>query len=914
MRKSIFIFLLFTIVIFSPFTQVEANDTTENYNRSTQFSWTGSATTVELVGEWNWDEPISMTGNNGVWTGELNLTEGIYCYKFIVDGEYIFDPSNPLRGYCGDVENSLIRVKDSSRPLFEIDLQGQELVVSFIPGIDGAGPDGTPSDLSGSSWNSNTLQWTLDISDFEEGKHTLHLEINDTNGNIAYDELVPFWVGKQAEFSWEDSLIYMILTDRFVNGNTSNDPISTGAAQGADWQGGDLEGVTQMIESGYFSEMGVNVLWLTPFNTAADGTGKAADGVHEVSSFHGYWPVEPRQVDPRLGTEEQLKSMVNAAHDAGIRVMMDYVVNHVHEDHTYYQNNPEWFNQGCICGTSTCDWTENRLDCQFTPYMPDVNWKNRNASEQFIEDALWWLEEFDLDGARIDAVKHVDDLAITNLVDRISERFETAGTEYYLKGETAMGWVGHELADNQEQYETINRYMGENGLDGQADFVLYHAVVDNVFTTGNENYHHLDYWTSRSQDQYKQGSIMVPFVGSHDVPRIISRADTGTGQAWNQWTEDGLPGQPGNDESYQAALQAYGWLLTTPGAPMIYYGDEYGEYGGADPDNRHMYRNSSELNYREKMLFENITTLGDLRSESIALKRGVYSTQFASPDLLIYQMNHFEQNMTVILNRGGDTTFDGFSENDTILFGDASIENTTISIPANSVIIIELFREISNISQEITCEVTIGISPSGFEFSPAVVAIEVGQTVCWKWTDSDMGYNVKEVDGLNSTTTVDGGIYSGPPATTVDFYHTFTKNTIFYYTSEAHIHMGMFGKVTVGDGDVDSIIDSMNETGNETSDIDENMTSDSTNETGNETSDIDENLTSDSTNETGNETLISDEINENDDQTSDIEDQKLIEDNIESSSSVTTIVRNSLFISLLLAIIALTIVTRKNKN
>ena len=94
----------------------------------------------------------------------------------------------------------------------------------------------------------------------------------------------------------------MILTDRFVNGNTSNDPISTGAAQGADWQGGDLEGVTQMIESGYFSEMGVNVLWLTPFNTAADGTGKAADGVHEVSSFHGYWPVEPRQVDPRLGT------------------------------------------------------------------------------------------------------------------------------------------------------------------------------------------------------------------------------------------------------------------------------------------------------------------------------------------------------------------------------------------------------------------------------------------------------------------------------------------------------------------------------------------------------------------------------------------------------------------------------------
>ena len=89
-----------------------------------------------------------------------------------------------------------------------------------------------------------------------------------------------------------------------------------------------------------------------------------------------------------------------------------------------------------------------------------------------------------------------------------------------------MGWAGHSLVDNQEQYGTINAYMGPDGLDGQADFVLYHAVVDNVFVSGNENYMHLDYWTNRSQDQYLEGSIMVPYVGSHDVPRLTSRADT----------------------------------------------------------------------------------------------------------------------------------------------------------------------------------------------------------------------------------------------------------------------------------------------------------------------------------------------------------------------------------------------------
>ena len=225
--------------------------------------------------------------------------------------------------------------------------------------------------------------------------------------------------------------------------------------------------------------------------------------------------------------------MVEAAHEGGIRVMMDFVVNHVHEDHEYFQNNPEWFNSGCICGQENCDWTEHRLDCQFTSYMPDLDWKNRNASEQFIADALWWMEEYNLDGARIDAVKHVENLAVSNLVAQINERFETVGNDVYLKGETAMGWSGHSLEANQAQYGAINAYMGPDGLDGQADFVLYHAVVDNVFVSGNENYQHLDYWTNRSQDQYTPGSLMVPYVGSHDVPRLTSRADTGTGDAYN---------------------------------------------------------------------------------------------------------------------------------------------------------------------------------------------------------------------------------------------------------------------------------------------------------------------------------------------------------------------------------------------
>ena len=681
---------LLLIVVASPLVTNDAEAATGRSGEFVTLTYTGNASSVELIGEWNWSETLTMTRNGDVWSVDVELSEGLYCYKFIVDGAYIFDPSNPERVYCDDIENSLLRVDDHLRPHYTATLTDVALEVTYHAGSTGALHDGVPSALAGATWNDMTSTWTLPLSGLTDGKHTLKIEGFDAEGHPAYDLLVPFWTGPHAEFVWDDALVYMIMTDRFVNGNTSNDGTSTGAAQGADWQGGDFAGVTQMIESGYFADLGVNALWLTPFNTAATGTGKAADGVHDVSAFHGYWPIEARGVEPRLGTEAELQAMIEAAHDDGMRVMMDFVVNHVHEDHEYAQNNSDWFNTGCICGQADCDWTEHRLDCQFTAYMPDVNWKNRQASEQMIADALWWMETFDLDGARIDAVKHVENLAISNMVAQINERFETVGNDVYLKGETAMGWSGHSLEDNQAQYGAINAYMGPDGLDGQADFVLYHAVVDNVFVSGNENYQHLDYWTNRSQDQYTPGSLMVPYVGSHDVPRLTSRADTGTGDAYNQWVEDGLPGQPGDVSAYHAALQAYGWLLTTPGAPLLYYGDEYGEYGGADPDNRHMYRNQSSWSDHEAALFENISQLGQLRLESIALRQGAYSTRLAMANLLAYNMTHDEQTMTVVLNRGGPTQLSGFAANDTVRFGSGPLANGSLTVPAHSVTVIEL--------------------------------------------------------------------------------------------------------------------------------------------------------------------------------------------------------------------------------
>ena len=628
----------------------------------TLFAWSGQATTVELSGEWDWDTNISLTQNNDAWMTYIELEPGMYCYKFIVDGEYIFDPVNRYRGYCEGVENSIMRVNYATELTQKI--EGDLLIIG------GA--------VSSPNQEYNFVQsgsdWQLNIDELPAGKHTIELQSGESQSSLAV-----FWTGDQANFQWEDALIYMVMTDRFVNGNSSNDGPATGAEPEADWQGGDFEGVKQKIEDGYFTDLGVNAIWISPANTNPNGSYIAGDGVHQVSGYHGYWPVQPRQVDARFGGEQELEQMVEAAHQAGIRVMADFVVNHVHEDHLYAQEHPDWFNQGCLCGTDACDWTERRLDCLFMDYLPDLDWKNRNASEQVISDALWWIERFDLDGLRIDAVKHVDDLAITNLAIRVAERFEQTGTDIYLKGETAMGWSGHSLEENTEQYATINRYMSSDGLDGQADFVLYHAVVDNVFTSGNMDYNHLDYWTNRSQDQYVDGAIMVPYIGSHDSPRFISRADN-SGDQWNQWAEQSLPSTP-QQSAYDKAKQAFAWLLTTPGAPMIYMGDEYGQAGGADPDNRRMFETNLDQSQLDLLNFSK--DLANIRLENEALRRGVYSTYQASENLLAYEMTTPDDSILVILNRGQQTALS--SDYDEILFGQATLSQSNLSIPANSI-------------------------------------------------------------------------------------------------------------------------------------------------------------------------------------------------------------------------------------
>lgn len=619
---------------------------------------------VSVAGEWNqfMAPGTSMTPDqNGVYSGEVALAPGWYGYKLIVDGNWQLDPAAKTRKYVTAVENSGVTVKDCYSPTLSLvdqsnsrmaPMQGHYMAtVAFHRGQGGTQLDASSVSVAVKN-DFATLMRTANVDEAAEtvainltglsdGKYTLFVAAKDRRGRGPPPLRLVFWI-ESSTFEWRDALIYMAMTDRFRNGDVTNDvqPVKNVDLR-ANFQNGDLEGVRQVIASGALDQLGVRALWLTPFQTNPQAGYPSDDGVHDVTGYHGYWPVKAREVEPRLGGDKALEAMVKEAHAHGIRVLMDFVVNHVHENHEYFKAHPEWFRTGCVCGTNNCDWTTHRLDCLFAPYMPDVNWTVADVSRQFTDDAVYWIDRFDLDGLRVDAVKHVEDAAIYNLSARVRGEFEASGNKVFLTGETAMGWSDCGLACNQAQYDTISRYIGPGQLDGQFDFVLYHAVPYRTFDADQHGLLHADYWAQASTWMYPQGSVMTPYIGSHDTPRSVTLA-TYRGQdgahdpstPGNKWSN--IAAAPNDPEPYARHRAALSWLMGLPGAPLLYYGDEYGEWGGADPNNRVQWRGDEALTPDESATLALTRKLGAARRDLVALRRGDYRHVQATETLLLF--------------------------------------------------------------------------------------------------------------------------------------------------------------------------------------------------------------------------------------------------------------------------------------
>ncbi|MDO9022575.1 MAG: alpha-amylase family glycosyl hydrolase [Deltaproteobacteria bacterium] len=620
------------------------------------------ARSVSVAGEWNsfstTANPLTPMGATGVFRVELDLPAGDYGYKFVVDGDqYITDPTNIVRKYVGGVENSRVIVPDCNLPLLTpvrnaASGAGElELDVRYTDGAEGRGVDPSsvrvtmspgvlPPDAVSFDRASGLIR--VRARGLARTRYSLRFNASTASGRRAAELFVPMWI-EETPFEWTDGPMYFVFTDRFRNGNPLNDGRVGGIAPIADWNGGDFAGITAALREGYFDQLGVRSLWLSPVNANTHNVGRGGDG-RGYGGYHGYWPNQPRDTDSHWGSLDELRALNEEAHRHGIRVLYDMVNNQLHREHPYYQMHQRdgWFNGdgSCVCGGPMCSWDDRPLDCWFTNYLPDVNWTNMAVADQMLDDGMWWLNETNADGFRVDAVKHMNFLATSNLRARLNA-WDTGNARPYTVGETFTGGDGYDL---------VRRYIGDNALHAQFDFPLYWAIRSSL-ARNNGSMGDLEAAVQRSERAYGDFP-MSPFLGNHDIERFISEA---AGQLVGDTRELGYnnpPPPPPSDEPYERMAIAFTFTLTQRGVPLIYYGDEVGLPGAADPDNRRPMRFGADLNPREQRLLAHVRAVGRLRGTHRGLQRGARRSLHTDGDGYVYARGVGAEVAIVALNRG----------------------------------------------------------------------------------------------------------------------------------------------------------------------------------------------------------------------------------------------------------------------
>ncbi len=496
--------------------------------------------------------------------------------------------------------------------------------------------------------------------------------------------------GLTGDFDWRDSVIYFVFVDRFLNGDPQNDgPI--GVEEPADYQGGDWAGVIDKIEEGYFNELGVNTLWISvPMdNTDQSGQGVGGD-THFYSAYHGYWPVDLEAPEERFGSLETLQQLVTSAHEHDLKVIFDYAMNHVHAASPVYMQNPDWFwpndngnNGNCVCGEG-CGWDgDEGKRCWFTDYLPDFNFQNADARDFSVDNAISWVLDTGADGFRLDAVKHIEDQWLLDLRARVASEIEPdTGEHFYMVGETFTG-----------DSDTIKYYVSPQMLDGQFDFPLRMEIASKLLMRQG-SMSELEGFMNGNDGFYGSQSIMSTFIGNHDIPRVIHLAEDvprwdnpwsdGKDQAWGN-----IPPMVSGESAYERVATGFTLIMTTPGAPLIYYGDEVGLPGGGDPDNRRMMQWSGYTSGQNKLLMH-LKQLGEIRASHDSTRRGTRQPLSADTDTMVYRMSHGSDEVYVALNRGDSEAMVGGLPSGSLLdeLSGQVLNGPTVSVPARGSLVL----------------------------------------------------------------------------------------------------------------------------------------------------------------------------------------------------------------------------------
>lgn len=398
----------------------------------------------------------------------------------------------------------------------------------------------------------------------------------------------------EGERTWQDEIIYFIMVDRFNNGDTTND-YEVNINDPLSYHGGDFKGIIDKLD--YIKEMGFTAIWLTPIVK------------NEPKGYHGYWTEDFYEVEEHFGTLEEFKQLVDEAHNRDIKIILDLVVNHTGYQHPWLKEpeKQDWFHEDKVI----VNWNnQEEVETGRLAGLPDLAQENREVADYLLDMAKWWIEETDVDGYRLDTVKHVPKWfweEFTNEVKSVKE-------DFFLIGE-----VWH----NDPKY--VADYA-ETGIDSFVDYPFFNEaarIFSNPDQTVGRFLHGV--W-KRNTTMYEQPELLGNFIDNHDNVRFSRLAI-----------------EQGQDPSTRLKL-ALSYLYTAPGIPIIYYGTEIAMDGGDDPDNRRM------MEFQDHELVEYISELGAIRQEYRALTRGDYELLLDNKGMTVYKRSLEGEALIVVIN------------------------------------------------------------------------------------------------------------------------------------------------------------------------------------------------------------------------------------------------------------------------
>jgi glycosidase len=452
------------------------------------------------------------------------------------------------------------------------------------------------------------------------GAHPLRISTAGGEATAPFEILRPLpRAGRFQGFSTDD-VIYLLMPDRFANGDPSNDDpaISRGLwdrRKPRYYHGGDFQGIIDHLP--YLKDLGATAIWLNPiYDNANRLNERERYDSQPITDYHGYGAVDFYGVEEHFGTLKQFRELVDEAHRQGIKVIQDQVANHTGPYHPWVQDppTPTWFHgtEAHHIANTWQTWTlidphappglrRGTLDGWFIDILPDLNQDDEEAARYLIQNTLWWVGISGLDGIRQDTLPYVP------------RRFWRDWTAAIKREYPNLRVVG-EVFDGDPALVSFfqggrARYDGvDSGVDSVFDFPTFYTIR-RAFGEG-QPVREVAAMTGHDY-LYPEAGNLVTFLGLHDVPRFMN--------------------EPG--ATAQGLELAFTFLMTARGIPMIYYGDEIGMRGGGDPDNRrdfpggwpddpHNAFTAAGRSPEEQGIWERVRRLAGLRRELEPLRRG----------------------------------------------------------------------------------------------------------------------------------------------------------------------------------------------------------------------------------------------------------------------------------------------------